>query len=55
MTTRLILYADDGKVLTNGEIFGKEVFLAEGLNAEGFYEITEAEYESILQNANKEE
>lgn len=47
MTTRLILYADEGKVLTNGEIYGREIYLAEGLSAEDFYEITEAEFEAL--------
>ena len=47
MTTRMILYADEGKVLTNGEIYGKEIYLAEGVSAEDFYEISDAEYEAI--------
>ena len=47
MKTRTIIYADDGKILTNGEIYGKQIFLAEGTSAENFHEITEAEYEAI--------
>ncbi len=47
MKTRLILYADEGKILTNGEIYGKEIYLAEGLSAENFHEITDAEYGEI--------
>ena len=49
MTTRIVLYADEGKgVLTNGEIYGKQIFLAEDAIAEAFYEITDAEYEQII-------
>ena len=45
MTT---IYADEGKVLTNGEIYGTTISLAEGLSESEFYEITEVEYEEIL-------
>ena len=48
MKTRKIIYADEGKVLTNGEIYGKQIFLAEGVNEAYFYEITEAEYQAKM-------
>lgn len=47
MKTRLVIYADKGKVLTNGEIYGKQMYLANGANIEDFYEITDEEYEAI--------
>ena len=49
--TRTILYADEGKVLTNGaDIYGKIVYLAEGVSEADFHEITEAEYEKITES-----
>lgn len=42
------IYADDGKILTNGEIYGRQILLGEGISEEDFHEITEAEYEEIL-------
>lgn len=48
MKTMLTIFADEGKVLTNGEIFGTVISLAEGESTDKFYEITEEEYEEIL-------
>ena len=48
--TQIILTADDGKSLTHGEIYGKTVVLPEGADKNEWYEISEAEYETI-QNA----
>ena len=45
--TRIKLTASEGHVLTNGESFGKIVYLASGNEGDGWYEITEAEYEKI--------
>ena len=39
--------ASKGMILTNGEIYGREIYLPEGINAEAFYEITEEEYETL--------
>lgn len=45
--TTTVLEADEGKILTDGEIYGKMIYLAKGRNADEFHEITEAEYEEI--------
>ena len=47
--TRKILYADEGKILTDGEIYGKVIYLAAGVKKDKFYEITEEEYQKILE------
>jgi hypothetical protein len=48
MKTRKIIYADEGKVLTDGTIYGKIIYLADDANVEDFYEITDAEYQEVL-------
>ena len=45
--TTIKLIASDGMTLTDGEHFGKEVFLGTGDNADNWHEITDAEAERI--------
>ena len=47
--TTVKLTASEGMVLTDGESFGKEVFLAKDADASKWYEITEAEHEKVMQ------
>ena len=42
---RRVLTASDGMVLTNGETYGKEIYLGKFDNPENWHEITEAEAE----------
>ena len=44
-----IIIADDGMMLTNGEIYAKTIRLGDWDKAENYHEITYAEYEEILQ------
>ena len=52
--TRIKLTASEGMVLTDGESYGKEVFLAEDADASKWYEITEAEYDEVLAKESEE-
>ena len=53
--TRIKLTASEGMVLTDGESFGKEVFLAEDADQSKWHEITDAEYETILNEQTQKE
>jgi hypothetical protein len=50
--TRIKLTASEGHILTDGENYGRIVYLASGDEGEKWYEITEAEYERILEETN---
>ena len=47
---QIILTADEGMYLTNGETYGKTVILPESASADDWYEITEAEYTEIQES-----
>jgi hypothetical protein len=49
------LTADEGMVLTNGEAYGKEIYLGIYDSAENWHEITDAQYAQILAAQEKEE
>ena len=55
MERRITLYADKGKVLTNGTIYGKQIHLAIGELDYMYYEISEEEYEKIVKEQEKQE
>lgn len=42
-----VLIADEGKILTDGEVYGRTIYLANNRSPEEFHEITEAEYNEI--------
>ena len=46
---RKVITATDGHILTDGEIYGKVIYLAEGMECECFYEITLDEYNSLME------
>ncbi len=48
------LTASEGHTLTNGEAYGKEIYLGVNDKAENWQEITDVEYEAILAEQEKE-
>lgn len=49
------LTATDGHVLTNGEAYGKEIYLGKFDSPENWSEITEEEYEAVLAEQERQE
>ena len=47
---RVTLTADPGMVLTNGTDYGRVIYLAEGADPAAYHQITEAEYEAIMES-----
>lgn len=54
MKSRIVLFADEGKVLTNGESYGTHIYLGENDDPENWHEITEEEHNKILSENNPE-
>lgn len=50
---RTSIKAKEGYILTNGEIYGTEIFLAEGMSAEDFHEIPKEKYERMMEEEAK--
>ena len=48
MEERIVLKANEGMILTDGSIYGRTIYLAKGVFAESYYEITEEEYQILM-------
>lgn len=48
---RKVIEASEGMILTDGEIYGIKIYLADGENESKFYEITKEEYEKLTEEA----
>ena len=49
------LIARTGMIYTNGTDYGREIFLAEGVDSSAYYEISHKEYLARLEAASTEE
>ena len=52
--TTTVLTASDGYVLTDGEVYGRIIYLGKDRNPDEFHEITEEEYQEILKKQEEE-
>lgn len=46
--TYIMLTADEGKILTNGTLYGRVIALGNGDSPDNYREITQTEYQTIL-------
>jgi hypothetical protein len=46
--------AKEGHIFTNGEIYGTEIYLADGVSADAFREITLEEYQALFTESTDE-
>lgn len=53
--SRIKLVATEGMIYTNGESFGRTVFLGTGDSPDNWYEITEADYEARMESEAEED
>lgn len=51
--TTIKIEADEGKVLTDGTTYGSVIFLGAGKSANDFWEITQEEYDKIMEEQEK--
>ncbi len=45
----IMLIADENKIITNGEVYGKTIALGKGDTPERYYEITQEEFKNHLE------
>lgn len=55
MKKRILLYADEGKILTDGVHYTESSMLEIGRSEDDFYEIDKSEYEAIMKAKEEEE
>ena len=53
--SRVKLVATEGMIYTNGESFGRTVFLGTGDSPDNWHEITEFEYQAIMESESEED
>lgn len=51
--TTIKIEADEGKILTDGTTYGSVIFLGAGKSANDFWEITQEEYDKIMEEQEK--